>query len=114
MLYKTIIPFIRQEVDGVKTIAIVEFTTSQKQSQRSLIRSLTEIITYWTKETDEGKKVLANNNGDFNIGDYALYEVQIHDRTPHSVYTQHSIQDIKILYNGEVTGSELYDRVLVA
>lgn len=113
MLYKTTVPFIRQEVEGVKTVALVEFTTNRKLSQKACMSALIEIITYWVKETVEGKTAYTNSMEDFNIGDYSLHETQIHDQTPHSMYTRRGIQDINILYNGEVAGTELYDRHLV-
>ena len=111
--HKMVVPFIRQEVNGVSTIAILEVVTTKKMSQINLMLALTKIITHWVKNTDEGIAALADCNGDFNIGDYALYESRIHDQTPHSIYTKNGIQDIKILFNGEVDGAELYDRKLV-
>jgi hypothetical protein len=110
---KMIVPFIRQEVDGIKTIALLQFTVTRKLSQKALLNAFIRLITKWVKETVEGRKALDYTNGDFNVGDYALHEATIHDYLPHAALKREGIVDIEILYNGETDGAELYDKVLI-
>jgi hypothetical protein len=110
---KMVVPFIRQEVDGIKTLALVQFTVTRPLTQKALVNALTKLITKWVKDTQEGKDAWEQSNGDYNIGDYALTEVTFGNSIPHAELTKHGIQNIEIIYNGEVDGAELYDRVLV-
>jgi hypothetical protein len=110
---KMVVPFIRQEVEGVSTIALLQFTVTRKLSQKALMNAYTRLITRWIKDTVEGRKALEYSNGNFNVGDYALYEHTIHGHLPHAALKREGIVDIEILYNGETDGAELYDKVLV-
>jgi hypothetical protein len=113
MSRKIVIPFIRQEVTGVSAIALLEITTTRPISKETAIKGLIKIINQWVRDTEEGKKALLHTNGDFNIGDYALYERSISDDIPHSMYTKQGIKNVEILYIDSVDGAELYDRKLV-
>lgn len=39
-----------------------------------LRRALIAAVRRWTQTTDEGRQALEGNNGDFNLGDVALYD----------------------------------------
>jgi hypothetical protein len=112
-LNPVIIPFIRQEVDGVKTIAILRVIPTSKLSQKAVLDALIKLITRWVKETKEGTEFYVNNGNDLNIGDLALCEERFNNWLLHVNLRAVGIQDYKIEVIAEVEGAELFDRPLV-
>jgi len=107
-----IIPFIRQEVDGVKTIAVLRVITTRKLSQKAVLNAFITLITQWVKETKEGTEFYVNNGHDLNIGDLALCEERFDNWLPQAKLRAAGIRDYEIDVT-EVEGAELFDRSLV-
>jgi hypothetical protein len=64
---------IRRSEEENTCAVIVCHKTRQIQTAHDLKQALTRAVTAWAK-TDEGRDVVESNNGDFNVGDVALYE----------------------------------------
>jgi hypothetical protein len=111
---KITIPFIREEgLKGITTIAVVQFTLTKKMTSEQAIKALTDCLTKWVKETDEGHKAWMRSTADFNIGDLALYQDTFKATIKHSTLTAKGIIDFEFLYFGELNNTVNFDRVLV-
>lgn len=105
-----VIPFIRQEGTRTTTIALVSCRTSL-ETPNQILNALTDVITQWTRETDDGIECWSQSCMDLNIGDLSMYEESFKG-THGKALMDAGIHDFKILWLGDSTESVPFDRVL--
>jgi hypothetical protein len=108
-----VIPFIRREGLDITTIAILSVILTRKVSVTTIIKTLTDLLTKWVKDTPEGRTAWQDSCADFNIGDYALCEEQFLSWVPHAKLAAKGIQDIKLLSCGDNQEVINFDKILV-
>ena len=108
-----IIPFIRDEGRrGITTTARLSITTLKRMSVPAILQAPTKCLTHWVKNTDEGHKAWQQSCGDFNIGDFAMYESTINQTIMHSTMKRYGLMNWTILDSGDLEPVP-YDTILV-
>lgn len=106
------VPLIRQEGVEITTVSIIKFVVTDKTNESKVINKLTNVITQWVNNTEEGKKAWDDSSEDFNVGDLSSYE-DIIKKTMSKELMKTGIYDFEIVMQGDSKEVINFDTILV-